>query len=41
MADMELDHIKIQPMGCAKDDSDENQQLTCIPCNRKKGSRRG
>lgn len=38
--DMELDHEIPGKAGGCKDDSDSNQRLTHIICNRKKGSRR-
>ena len=41
ISDMELDHEKPKKMGGgSRDDSDENQQLTHIWCNRIKGSQR-
>jgi 5-methylcytosine-specific restriction endonuclease McrA len=36
----ELDHIKPQPAGCAKDDRDENLQVLCWKCNAEKSSKR-
>jgi 5-methylcytosine-specific restriction endonuclease McrA len=41
ISDMELDHEKPKKMGGgSRDDSDENQRLTHIWCNRIKGSQR-
>lgn len=34
------DHLKPQPMGCAKDDRDENIVASCWADNYKKGSKR-
>lgn len=36
----ELDHIRPQPMGCAKDDRESNLQVLCHRCNAEKGSQR-
>ena len=34
------DHLKPQPMGCAKDERDSNIVAACWYCNYQKGSRR-
>jgi 5-methylcytosine-specific restriction endonuclease McrA len=35
-----LDHVAPEPMGCAKNDGDDNLRVVCWKCNYEKGSKR-